>query len=77
MVFLVTQFPKPIITEDWEDLPPVRLSGARPAAKGAWRLAGQLLGEGTVVKGMRSAPSPLNDTNGLLPTHIFCTDFLS
>lgn len=27
MVFLVTQFPKPIITEHWEDLPPAKLSG--------------------------------------------------
>lgn len=34
MVFLVTQFLKPIITEHWEDLPPTRLRGARPAAKG-------------------------------------------
>ena len=34
MVFLVTQFPKPAITEHWEDLPPARLKEAVPAAKG-------------------------------------------
>lgn len=44
MVFFVTQFPKPLITEDWEDLSPARWSGAGPAAKGSlangWTAAG-------------------------------------
>lgn len=37
MVFFVTQFPKPIITQHWEDLPPAMLSRAGPTVNGGLR----------------------------------------
>lgn len=33
------------------------------------QICGHLLGAGRMLKGMRSAPSPLSDTKGLSPTH--------
>lgn len=50
MVFLITQFPKPVITEHWEDLPPARLKEAVPAAKGPERWVECSLGAGRLVK---------------------------
>lgn len=50
MVFLVTQFPKPVITEDWEDLPPARLKEVVPAAKGPEKWVEHSLGAGRLVK---------------------------
>ena len=50
MVFLVTQFPKPVITEHWEDLPPARLKEVAPVAKGPERWVEHSLGAGRLVK---------------------------
>lgn len=78
MVLLVTQFPKPIITEHWEDLPPARPKEAGPAAKGSLEMGQTLAGGRGVAEGVTSAPPPVvGDTRGLWPTLVFFTDFLS
>lgn len=75
MSVLVTQFPKPIIKKNWEDLPPARLKEAGPVAKGAKRWARDSLGAGRLVKGTGAASSPISDTKDFSPTHMFALMF--
>ena len=75
MVVLATQFPKPIIIESREDLPPARLKEAGPVAKGAKRWARCSLGAGRLVKGTWAAASPISDTKDFSPTHMLALIF--
>lgn len=71
MIFLVTQFPKPIITKHWEDLSPARPSGAGPASKGSLEIGLTATGgrEGGQGDGVRPI-SPLNDPRAFHQPHV-------